>query len=93
MCCIERYGFDPLLKLSEQSIAARWGTKPGETSWVAHAATNDDRIPTGEDMLFIIAVGAIRKLQRGRFSRTFDRCGWDPSRCSSLLNQSGTEGN
>lgn len=53
--CVERYGFDPLLKLSEQNIAARWGTKPGETSWVAHAATNDDRIPTGEDMLFIIA--------------------------------------
>mmetsp|Transcript_13208 Transcript_13208/g.19791 ORF Transcript_13208/g.19791 Transcript_13208/m.19791 type:complete len:611 (+) Transcript_13208:73-1905(+) len=56
--CIERYGFDPLLPLSEQKIAARWGSESTDGSsktWIAFAAANADRIPTGEDMLFIVA--------------------------------------
>ena len=56
--CIERYGFDPILPLSEQKIAARWGSESTDGSsktWIAFAAANADRIPTGEDMLFIIA--------------------------------------
>ena len=56
--CVERYGFDPLLPLSEQNIAARWGsdnTDGSAKTWIDFAATNQDRIPTGEDMLFIVA--------------------------------------
>jgi len=56
--CIERYGFDPILPLSEQKIAARWGSESTDGSaktWIAFAAANADRIPTGEDMLFIVA--------------------------------------
>ena len=56
--CIERYGFDPVLPLSEQNIAARWGSD-GSTgtasNWIAYGVANQDRIPTGEDMLFIVA--------------------------------------
>lgn len=56
--CVERYGFDPLKPLSEQKIAARWGsdnTDGSANTWIAFAAANQDRIPTGEDMLFIVA--------------------------------------
>lgn len=56
--CIERYGFDPILPLSQQKIAARWGSDHSDGSsstWIAFAAANQDRIPTGEDMLFIVA--------------------------------------
>jgi ribosome biogenesis GTPase A len=56
--CIERYGFDPILPLSEQKITARWGSENTDGSsktWIAFAAANADRIPTGEDMLFIVA--------------------------------------
>jgi len=56
--CIERYGFDPIKPLSEQKIAARWGSESTDGSantWIAFAAANADRIPTGEDMLFIVA--------------------------------------
>ncbi|KAL7551785.1 hypothetical protein ACHAWF_014977 [Thalassiosira exigua] len=56
--CIERYGFDPLIPLSEQNIAARWGSENTDGSagnWISWAAANHDRIPTGEDMLFIVA--------------------------------------
>ena len=56
--CLERYGFDPILPLSEQNIAARWGSESTDGSsktWIAFAAANADRIPTGEDMLFIVA--------------------------------------
>lgn len=56
--CIERYGFDPILPLSEQKIAARWGSESTDGSaktWIDFAAANADRIPTGEDMLFIVA--------------------------------------
>lgn len=56
--CIERYKFDPIRPLSEQNIAARWGsesTDGSSSTWVAFAAANHDRIPTGEDMLFIVA--------------------------------------
>jgi len=56
--CIERYGFDPVLPLSEQNIAARWGSESTDGSaktWIDFAAANADRIPTGEDMLFIVA--------------------------------------
>ncbi|KAL3816753.1 hypothetical protein ACHAXA_004905 [Cyclostephanos tholiformis] len=56
--CIERYGFDPVKPLSQQKIAARWGsehTDGSSSTWMAFAAGNQDRIPTGEDMLFIVA--------------------------------------
>lgn len=56
--CKERYGFDPVAPLSEQKIAARWGSESTDGSastWLAFAAANQDRIPTGEDMLFIVA--------------------------------------
>ena len=56
--CVERYGFDPLLPLSEQNIAARWGSENTDGSaktWIDFAAANQDRIPTGEDMVFIVA--------------------------------------
>jgi ribosome biogenesis GTPase A len=56
--CVERYGFDPVLPLSEQNIAARWGSESTDGSaktWIDFAAANADRIPTGEDMLFIVA--------------------------------------
>jgi len=56
--CIERYGFDPMKPLSEQNIAARWGSENTDGSantWLAFAAANQDRIPSGEDMLFIVA--------------------------------------
>jgi len=56
--CIERYGFDPIKPLSQQKIAARWGSDHSDGSsstWMAFAAANQDRIPTGEDMLFIVA--------------------------------------
>ncbi len=56
--CIERYGFDPIKPLSQQKIAARWGSDHNDGSsstWMAFAAANQDRIPTGEDMLFIVA--------------------------------------
>lgn len=56
--CIERYGFDPIMPLSQQKIAARWGsdhTDGSSSTWMAFAAANQDRIPTGEDMLFIVA--------------------------------------
>lgn len=56
--CIERYGFDPIKPLSEQKITARWGsdnTDGSAETWMAFAAANQDRIPTGEDMLFIVA--------------------------------------
>eukprot|EP00579_Thalassiosira_antarctica_P003942 CAMPEP_0201905328 /NCGR_PEP_ID=MMETSP0902-20130614/56455_1 /ASSEMBLY_ACC=CAM_ASM_000551 /TAXON_ID=420261 /ORGANISM="Thalassiosira antarctica, Strain CCMP982" /LENGTH=583 /DNA_ID=CAMNT_0048439439 /DNA_START=272 /DNA_END=2023 /DNA_ORIENTATION=+ len=56
--CIERYGFDPILPLSEQKIAARWGaenTDGSANTWIQFASANQDRIPTGEDMLFIVA--------------------------------------
>jgi hypothetical protein len=56
--CIERYGFDPILPLSQQKIAARWGSDHSDGSsntWMTFAAVNHDRIPTGEDMLFIVA--------------------------------------
>ena len=56
--CKERYGFDPVKPLSEQNIAARWGSDSTDGSaktWLDFAATNQDRIPTGEDMLFIVA--------------------------------------
>ena len=56
--CKERYGFDPVKPLSEQKIAARWGSENTDGSantWMAFAAANQDRIPTGEDMLFIVA--------------------------------------
>jgi len=56
--CKERYGFDPMKPLSEQKIAARWGsenTDGSASTWMAFAAANQDRIPTGEDMLFIVA--------------------------------------
>jgi hypothetical protein len=57
--CIERYGFDPILPLSQQKIAARWGSSDhsdgSSSTWIAFAAANQDRIPTGEDMLFIVA--------------------------------------
>eukprot|EP00581_Thalassiosira_minuscula_P004341 CAMPEP_0183748986 /NCGR_PEP_ID=MMETSP0737-20130205/68053_1 /TAXON_ID=385413 /ORGANISM="Thalassiosira miniscula, Strain CCMP1093" /LENGTH=564 /DNA_ID=CAMNT_0025984729 /DNA_START=298 /DNA_END=1992 /DNA_ORIENTATION=- len=56
--CVERYGFDPVKPLSEQNIAARWGSENTDGSantWIAFAAANQDRIPTGEDMLFIVA--------------------------------------
>ena len=56
--CAERYGFDPVLPLSEQDIAARWGTDAEDGSaptWLAFGAANKNRIPTGEDMLFIVA--------------------------------------
>lgn len=62
--CIERYGFDPILPLSEQKIAARWGsdqpTDESSSTWMAFAAANHDRIPTGEDMLFIVADNTCR---------------------------------
>lgn len=56
--CKSRYGFDPLLPLSEQNIAARWGSENTDGSaenWIEFAAKNHDRIPTGEDMVFIVA--------------------------------------
>ncbi|KAL7516597.1 hypothetical protein ACHAWX_001594 [Stephanocyclus meneghinianus] len=56
--CISRYGFDPILPLSKQNIAARWGsenTDGSASNWIEFAAANQDRIPTGEDMLFIVA--------------------------------------
>jgi len=56
--CQERYGFDPIKPLSEQNIAARWGSENIDGSaktWIDFAAANQDRIPTGEDMLFIVA--------------------------------------
>eukprot|EP00571_Detonula_confervacea_P014485 CAMPEP_0172307444 /NCGR_PEP_ID=MMETSP1058-20130122/8304_1 /TAXON_ID=83371 /ORGANISM="Detonula confervacea, Strain CCMP 353" /LENGTH=593 /DNA_ID=CAMNT_0013019615 /DNA_START=295 /DNA_END=2076 /DNA_ORIENTATION=+ len=56
--CKERYGFDPVKPLSEQNIAARWGSDSEDGSastWLQFAAKNQDRIPTGEDMLFIVA--------------------------------------
>jgi hypothetical protein len=56
--CIERYGFDPVKPLSQQNIAARWGsehTDGSSSAWMAFAAANQDRLPTGEDMLFIVA--------------------------------------
>jgi len=56
--CVERYGFDPIRPLSEQKISARWGSENTDGSsktWIAFAAANADRIPTGEDMLFIVA--------------------------------------
>eukprot|EP00584_Thalassiosira_punctigera_P006410 CAMPEP_0172531798 /NCGR_PEP_ID=MMETSP1067-20121228/5058_1 /TAXON_ID=265564 ORGANISM="Thalassiosira punctigera, Strain Tpunct2005C2" /NCGR_SAMPLE_ID=MMETSP1067 /ASSEMBLY_ACC=CAM_ASM_000444 /LENGTH=525 /DNA_ID=CAMNT_0013316223 /DNA_START=529 /DNA_END=2106 /DNA_ORIENTATION=+ len=61
--CIERYGFDPLKQLSEQNIAARWGsenTDGSASTWIAWAAANRDRVPTGEDMLFIVADNTCR---------------------------------
>jgi len=61
--CIERYFFDPLLPLSEQNIAARWGSESTDGSantWIKFAAANRDRIPTGEDMLFIVADNTCR---------------------------------
>ncbi|KAL3782542.1 hypothetical protein HJC23_005216 [Cyclotella cryptica] len=59
--CISRYGFDPILPLSKQNIAARWGsenTDGSASNWIEFAAANQDRIPTGEDMLFIVADNA-----------------------------------
>jgi len=56
--CIERYRFDPIAPLSEQNISARWGAESTDGSantWIQFAAANHDRIPTGEDMLFIVA--------------------------------------
>lgn len=56
--CKSRYGFDPLLQLSKQNIAARWGSENTDGSaqnWIEFAAKNHDRIPTGEDMVFIVA--------------------------------------
>ena len=56
--CIERYGFDPIRPLSEQNISARWGSENTDGSaktWIDFAAAHQDRIPTGEDMLFIVA--------------------------------------
>lgn len=56
--CRLRYGFDPVKSLSEQKIAARWGSENTDGSartWIAFAAANQDRIPSGEDMLFIVA--------------------------------------
>jgi hypothetical protein len=56
--CKARYGFDPLLQLSKQNIAARWGsdnTDGSAQNWIEFAAKNQDRIPTGEDMVFIVA--------------------------------------
>ena len=56
--CCTRYGFDPLLPLSQQNIAARWGSEHTDGSapnWMEFAAKNQDRIPTGEDMVFIVA--------------------------------------
>jgi len=56
--CKERYRFDPMLPLSEQNIAARWGSDNSDGSadtWIAFGAANQDRIPSGEDMLFIVA--------------------------------------
>lgn len=61
--CKERYGFDPLRRLSEQNIAARWGsgsTDGSAENWIAFAARNRDRLPTGEDMLFIVADNTCR---------------------------------
>lgn len=58
MKCKERYGFDPIEPLSKQNIAARWGsdsTDGSANTWIAHASANQDRLPTGEDMLFIVA--------------------------------------
>ncbi|KAL3769362.1 hypothetical protein ACHAWO_001559 [Cyclotella atomus] len=56
--CKLRYGFDPTLPLSKQNIAARWGSENTDGSaqnWIEFAAKNHDRIPTGEDMVFIVA--------------------------------------
>ena len=56
--CKTRYGFDPILPLSKQNIAARWGSENTDGSaqnWIEFAAANHDRIPTGEDMVFIVA--------------------------------------
>lgn len=56
--CVERYGFDPIRPLSEQKIAARWGSESTDgsaRSWLDFAAKNADRMPSGEDMLFIVA--------------------------------------
>ena len=56
--CVERYRFDPMKPLSEQNIAARWGSENTDGSantWIQFAAANHDRIPSGEDMLFIVA--------------------------------------
>jgi len=56
--CKQRYGFDPTLPLSQQNISARWGSENTDGSaqnWIEFAAANQDRIPTGEDMVFIVA--------------------------------------
>ena len=56
--CKTRYGFDPIQRLSQQNIAARWGSENTDGSaqnWIEFAAANHDRIPTGEDMVFIVA--------------------------------------
>jgi len=56
--CVQRYGFDPIRPLSEQKIAARWGSESTDgsaRSWLDFAAENKDRMPSGEDMLFIVA--------------------------------------
>lgn len=63
MKCKERYGFDPVEPLSRQKIAARWGSDSTDGSadtWIAHASANQDRLPTGEDMLFIVADNTCR---------------------------------
>lgn len=63
MKCKERYGFDPVEPLSKQKIAARWGSDSTDGSadtWIAHASANQDRLPTGEDMLFIVADNTCR---------------------------------
>lgn len=63
MKCKERYGFDPIEPLSKQHIAARWGSDSIDGSadtWIAHASANQDRLPTGEDMLFIVADNTCR---------------------------------
>ena len=44
-------------------MAARWGSESTDgsaDSWIAFAAANRDRIPTGEDMLFIVADNTCR---------------------------------
>jgi hypothetical protein len=56
--CNQRYGFDPILPLSQQNISGRWGSENTDGSaqnWIEFAAANQDRVPTGEDMVFIVA--------------------------------------
>lgn len=63
MKCKERYGFDPVEPLSKQKIAARWGsdnTDGSADTWIAHASANRHSLPTGEDMLFIVADNTCR---------------------------------